>query len=174
MTEPGVGAERVHQFVTDGYGGLVGAMTVVCGSRPAAEDAVQEALMRLWVRLDSGHEIVALDRWVATTSLNLLRSRFRRIGRERRAVRRLAASGPPPDRVDSAAAVDVSAAVAALPRRQREVIVLHYFLDLPVDATAAALDVRPGTVKNALFRARKALAVALDVPDAARQEFEDA
>jgi RNA polymerase sigma-70 factor, ECF subfamily len=48
-----------------------------------------------------------------------------------------------------------------LPRRQREVVVLHYFLDLAVDDIAAQLNVTSGTVKTSLHRARAALATVL-------------
>jgi RNA polymerase sigma-70 factor (ECF subfamily) len=45
-----------------------------------------------------------------------------------------------------------------LPRQQREVVVLHYFLGLSVDAIADELRVPSGTVKSVLHRARAALA----------------
>ena len=45
-----------------------------------------------------------------------------------------------------------------LPLRQREVLVLHYWLDMPVSAIAAELRIAEGTVKSRLARARSALA----------------
>jgi RNA polymerase sigma-70 factor (ECF subfamily) len=56
----------------------------------------------------------------------------------------------------------VAAALATLPRRHRQVIVLHYLLDLPVQEVARELAVPVGTVKSRLARARKALAPQLD------------
>ena len=50
---------------------------------------------------------------------------------------------------------------AALPRRQREVTVLRYYLDMDVTQIADALDLREGTVKTWLHRARISLARAL-------------
>jgi RNA polymerase sigma-70 factor (ECF subfamily) len=55
----------------------------------------------------------------------------------------------------------VQRALAELPRRQREVVVLHYFVDLSIDDIATQLDIASGTVKTSLHRARAALAVAL-------------
>jgi Sigma-70, region 4 len=57
----------------------------------------------------------------------------------------------------------VAAALATLPRRHRQVVVLHYLLDLPVQEVARQLAVPVGTVKSRLARARSALAVQLDV-----------
>ncbi len=58
--------------------------------------------------------------------------------------------------LDRDAAAD--AAQEALPVRQREAIVLHYWADLGVDACAAAMGVSPGSVKQHLSRARQRLA----------------
>jgi RNA polymerase sigma-70 factor, ECF subfamily len=54
---------------------------------------------------------------------------------------------------------DLAAALAALPPRQRDVLTLHYRLDLPVEQIAEVLDLRPGTVRSALSRGRDALAL---------------
>jgi len=51
--------------------------------------------------------------------------------------------------------------MAGLPRVFREVIVLHYLADLPVDEVAGILDVPVGTVKSRLSRGRAALAARL-------------
>lgn len=64
----------------------------------------------------------------------------------------------------------VRAAVARLPRREREVIELCVWAGLDHAAAARALDVRPGTVKSRLHRARRDLARQLgaagqDIPD---------
>lgn len=58
--------------------------------------------------------------------------------------------------------VDIHRVLARLPRRQREVVVLYYFLDQSVDRIAAELEIPAGTVKAALHRARAALAMQLD------------
>jgi len=50
-------------------------MTLVCGSMPAAEDAVQEALARAWERSERGQDIGSLPAWVTTVARNLLRDR---------------------------------------------------------------------------------------------------
>ena len=52
---------------------------------------------------------------------------------------------------------DLWRAVAGLPARQQEAVVLHYVLDLPVGDVAQLMRCREGTVKAHLFRARVGL-----------------
>ncbi len=148
------------------YPKLVGAITLACESRAAAEDAVQEALARAWERSERGEHIESLPAWVTTVSLNLARSGLRRLRAERRAKERLgvweAGSGATSVATDR---IDVRRALAALPRRQREATVLRYYLGLGVDEVAAAMGAPEGTAKSLLSRARSALAAALKVND---------
>jgi RNA polymerase sigma-70 factor, ECF subfamily len=124
---------------------------------------VQEALLRAWERSEKGEEIDSVEGWVTTVALNLARSGLRRIRSERRARARLDASmvGEPP----AADRLDVDRALAALPRRQREVAVLRYYLQLSTREVASALELDEGTVKSTLFRARAALAAALGIEE---------
>jgi len=153
----------LREFLHTSYPRLVAAVALVCGSRPAAEDAVQEALLRAWERSQKGEEIESLEGWVTTVALNLARSGLRRIRSERRARARArldsSAVGEPP----TADRIDVDRALAALPRRQREVAVLRYYLQLSTREVASALELEEGTVKSTLFRARAALAGALGI-----------
>jgi RNA polymerase sigma-70 factor (ECF subfamily) len=143
----------------------VAAVSLVTGSRSAAEDAVQEALVRAWERSSKGESIDALGAWVATVALNLSRSGVRRKMAERRARQRLgAASSLTPERSHDET-VDIERAVAQLPRRQREVVVLRYLLDLNTSETATTLRINEGTVKSELSRARASLAKHLTNPD---------
>jgi RNA polymerase sigma-70 factor (ECF subfamily) len=151
----------VREFVHTAYPRLIAAVALVAGSRAVAEDAVQEAIARAWERSERGTEIRSLEAWVTRVALNLSKSGLRRLRVERRTRERLGtrvAEEPSPLRVD------VERSVAALPRRQREVTVLHYFLGLDVKEIAEVLGVHDGTVKTNLHRARAALAVALGEP----------
>jgi RNA polymerase sigma-70 factor (ECF subfamily) len=162
---PQLDEERIREFVATEYPRLVGAVALVAGSRALAEDAVQEALARAWERTDRGERIESLGSWVMTVAINLSRSAWRRRRVERRARERVGERAAPP--VDPGAStpelVDLRRAIEALPRRQREAVVLHYYLDLPVASIGAALGVDVGTVKTSLFRARRSLASALGV-----------
>jgi RNA polymerase sigma-70 factor, ECF subfamily len=153
----------IREFLHTSYPRLVAAVALTSGSRPAAEDAVQEALLRAWERSEKGEEIDFLEGWVTTVALNLARSGLRRIRSERRARARLhrAATEEPP----SADRVDVDRALATLPRRQREVAVLRYYLQLDTREVASALELNEGTVKSTLSRARVALAQTLGIDE---------
>ena len=82
---------------------------------------------------------------------------------ERRARARLhtPALGEPP----TADRIDVDRALAKLPRRQREVAVLRYYLQLDTREVASALELNEGTVKSTLSRARTALALTLGIEE---------
>ena len=132
-----------------------------------AEDAVQDAVIAAWERLERGDPIDRLDAWIATVALNRSRSGVRRLGAERCARARLSAAAPSEPGPDS---VDVRRALAALPRRQREAAVLRYVLDLTTAEVATAMRTSEGTVKSTLAKARAHLADAL----ALREETDDA
>lgn len=103
--------------------------------------------------------------WVTTVSLNLARSMLRRIRTERTSAAsntQAGSEGSNPDRLD------IRNGIRQLPRRQREVIVLHYYLDLGVDQIARRLGVSAGTVKTSLHRGRTALANQLQLQEADR------
>jgi RNA polymerase sigma-70 factor (ECF subfamily) len=152
----------IREFLYTAYPRLVAAVALVCGSRPAAEDAVQEALLRAWERSEKGQAIDSLEAWVTTVALNLSRSGRRRLRSERRARAILAA---PRDFEPDVERLDVERALSALPRRQREAVVLRYYLQLDTREVASALGIGEGTVKSTLFRARATLARALGIAE---------
>ena len=159
--------EQLAQFVAGEYPSLVAALSLVCGDRSAAEDAVQEALARAVLTQRRG-TIDSLAAWVRVVALNQLRNRWRTRSREQRATQLLADTQVPlgaDDEVERS--MDLVAALASLSRRQREAVALHYRLGLSVAETAQAMKVSDGTVKTLLSRARAALGAAL------RDEEED-
>ena len=120
--------------------------------------------MRAWMRSERGEQVESLPAWVAAVALNQTRSGWRRAMAERRARHRLyrapgSAAEPSGDHVD------VTSALAALPRRQREVAVLRYLLEMSTAEVAAALGIGEGTVKSSLARARTHLVAALAIHD---------
>jgi RNA polymerase sigma-70 factor (sigma-E family) len=121
---------------------------LMCGDWDVAADLTQEALVRVyvaWPRLERDHGLRAYARR-AVVSVAIDRSR-------RRWSRELAVADPA-DRETADPAEGVvdrlflMQALAELPPRQRACVVLRYFEDLSVDATADALGCRPGTVKS--------------------------
>jgi RNA polymerase sigma-70 factor (ECF subfamily) len=154
--------ETIREFLANDYPGLVANLRLVTDSREGAEDVVQEALVRAWIQSDKGQEIVALRAWVGVVAVNLARSRLRRLRVERRVTEMLGSQSRAAARWNQAQpgqewAIDTRELVRRLPRRQREVVVLRYYLDLRVEEVARALGITQGTVKKALYRAREAI-----------------
>lgn len=163
MRLPGVGGDddAFAEAAAELHTRLVRAAYVFCGDLQVAEDCAQDALLRAWERAERGETFDSLTAWTTTVALNACRSRFRRRSTEARALARLPIAREGADAVDPMLADEVRRAVLALPARQRQVVVLHHLLDQPVATIADALGRSEGAVKNALFRARQALAVSL-------------
>ncbi|HTO00267.1 MAG TPA: RNA polymerase sigma factor [Microthrixaceae bacterium] len=161
-----ISIEQFASDATDLHARLTRVVLAMCGDRALAEDSAQEALLRAWERVNTGEDLRSLDAWTIRVALNWCRSQLRRSGAEDRAVQKIADTSLPQS---SGAATetglqsellgeDVQRAVLCLPDRQREVIVLHYLLDMDVASIAAVVDRSSGAVKNALFNGRAALA----------------
>lgn len=127
-----------------------------------AQDVVQEAFARALARPRGLADIENPEAWLRTVAVNVIRRRWRRrklldtILLRDRPVARVVEPGPEPDRAD------LRDALARIPLQFREVIVLHYLADLPVDEVATLLDLPVGTVKSRLSRGRAALASLLN------------
>jgi RNA polymerase sigma-70 factor (ECF subfamily) len=127
-----------------------------------AQDVVQEAFARALARPRGLSDVENPEAWLRTVAINVVRRRWRRrklmdtILLRERPVQAFVQAAPEPDRAD------LREALAAVPRVYREVVVLHYLADLPVDEVATLLGVPAGTVKSRLSRARAALAAHLD------------
>lgn len=144
--------------------GLIRLAIVMLGERTAAEDVVQDAffgLYRHWDRLtDPANALGYARSAVLNGCRNVLRVRGKPGPLELVAEVGESAVG---DSAEAAALVgaehqEVLAAIRALPDRQREAMVLRYYLDMSVEETAAAMGISQGTVKSATSRAVAALA----------------
>ncbi len=138
---------------------MVGLGFTLTGSREAAEEIAQEAMLRAyrnWGRVSSYDKPAT---WVRRVVLNLATSRWRRHRSAAKAMLRLHRR---PEWIEVSEETGVVwAAVRRLPRRQAEAISLRYGSDLTVDDIAETLDCAPGTVRTHLARGRAALATAL-------------
>lgn len=144
-----------EQLYARSYARLVAVVGAVGGNRQEAEEAVQDAFVRLLGRWSHVSSYDDPEAWVRKAALRLLSNRRRKALNGLRAALRY---GPAPDVPPLAAdEVDLDRALAALPRGQRAVVVLHR-LGLEHDAIADHLGVPVGTVKSRLSRARAALA----------------
>lgn len=144
---------------------LFDALVALTGNRAEAQDVVHEAYARAWQRWRTVGDYADPEAWVRTVARRVAVSRWRRARTALSAQRRMgpvsAVSGPD---VESMVLV---AALGKLPLKQREAIVLHHLLDLPVAQIASEIGVPEGTVKARLARGRRALAelLAVDLPE---------
>jgi len=143
------------------------------GSAQDAEDALQEALLRAWRGLPRFQGRSSLRSWLYTiatnASLRMVERRARRVSPMDFGPAADADADPGAPLTESVwiepfpdAAVDAeqregielafTAALQHLPPRQRAVLVLRYFLDLPEAEVAAALQCSLGTVKSTASR----------------------
>ena len=141
--------------------GLIRLAVVMLGDRAAAEDVVQEAfcgLYRRWGQLADPGKALS---YVRAATLNGCRSELRqRIRAQRR-------GGPAPDAADAASAEQaallgeehrqVLSALRRLPDRQREALVLRFYLDQTEPEIAESMGISPGTVKSTTSRGLAAL-----------------
>jgi RNA polymerase sigma-70 factor (ECF subfamily) len=149
--------EVFERFCVDEYPRLVVAVALVVGDTEAAADAVNEALARAWNRVRRGHDIDSLGAWIRVVAINVGYDYHRRRALENKHYGAFLERDHPEHNASWEISLDVRDALAALPKRQREVAVLHYLCDLSVATIAEELHISPGTVKTNLQRARVAL-----------------
>jgi RNA polymerase sigma-70 factor, ECF subfamily len=148
-----------EEFYTATVGRMIGVVFPVTGDLHEAEEIVQEAYARASTRWARLRDYESPEAWVRRVAMNLATDRGRRLQRQARALLR---AGPPPAVPPaSVEAMVLAQALRTLPMHQRQAIVLHHLVDLPIEEVAAILGIRTGTVKSWLARGRRALAARL-------------
>lgn len=153
--------EAVTRLFTSHYRPLVRLAALLLHDSGAAEEITQDAFVALherWARLRDPDRAVAYLRHVV---INRSRSALRHRGVVDRFLRRQARLPDVPSAEWGALAAETHAemlaAVATLPRRQREALVLRYYSDLSVAEIADAMGLSQGAVKSHTARALAAL-----------------
>jgi RNA polymerase sigma-70 factor (ECF subfamily) len=117
-----------------------------------SDDVVQEALVRAWrKRAQYDQARGSAQSWLLAIVADRARRHRVRLRRGRELV------DVPARSVDVERALDLDAAIAGLPRRQRLAVELHYLLGLDVKECAAVMGCSDGTVKSTLYDARTRL-----------------
>ncbi|TME72705.1 MAG: RNA polymerase sigma factor [Chloroflexi bacterium] len=127
---------------------------VMLNDRPAAEDAVQEASVKAWRKLRQLRgDVGSLRAWflsiVANECRMAKRTRWWSVIRLPDMERQ---QGDEPE-----ARSDLHAALLRLSPDERLPLVLHFYLDLPLDEVAKTLRVSPSAAKSRIYRAAKRL-----------------
>lgn len=150
------GDEVVAALARDRGGALVAYAWMLTGDRRAAEDLVQDALVKTVVRARDGADLRAVEAYVRrsilTTFVDGTRRRQRLLGLLPRLSRDADVRVEDPAGL-TADQLDVRAALATLPRRERACVVLRYYDDLPLAEIAATLGISVGAVKRYLHTA---------------------
>ena len=152
-------ADSLTVLYTAHYRGLVRLAAYLTGDRDSAEEVVQDAYVKVLGRWGGLRDLDKGEAYLRQTVVNLSRSRLRH-----RVVVERHATAPPPDAASAESGaiseLDRSAvlqALAELPRRQREAIVLRYYADLSEAQTAHAMGISAGAVKSHTSRGMAAL-----------------
>ncbi len=146
------------------YQALVRMATLLIRDGAAAEEVVQDCFVAMhtsWPRLRDSDKAAA---YLRQAVINRARSVLRRRQVAGRYAPKFEPDAPSAEqgaiaRLEHAAVI---AALRLLPARQREVLVLRYYLDLPEAQVAAAMGISQGSVKAHTSRAKAALRRALD------------
>jgi RNA polymerase sigma-70 factor (ECF subfamily) len=154
--------EGFEEFYGAAFGRLVGQLFLVTGDLHEAEDVVQEAFARAAERWSTVRTYDLPEAWIRRVALNLAASAARR--RRRWLAVRVRLAQPPELPPASDEVLELLQALGRLPMSQRQPLVLHYLLQLPVEQVARELGISTGSVKARLFRGRQALAAQLTDP----------
>jgi RNA polymerase sigma factor (sigma-70 family) len=161
--------ERAKRGDTAAYGELVQrhqgiafrSAYVIVRDASDAEEAAQDAFVKAYRALGRFRSGAPFRPWLLQIVTNEARNRRRSAGRRANLVLRAAEENRPGDAVPSPEAAllgserraELLAAVNALRDEERDVIACRFFLDLSEEETAAALDIKLGTVKSRTSRA---------------------
>ena len=149
----------VQQLFRQHYLGLVRLAMRLVDDQETAEDLVQDVFAALPRRFPSSVDepLGYLRAAVVNRSRSALRRR--KVARAFWAQHTVEDAAEPAEHptLRSADRAEMLQAISRLPRRQREVIVLRYYEDLPVGEIARVLKASPGSVSSALNRAIAAL-----------------
>ena len=141
---------EVEEFCRAEHPRLLSALALYTGDRDLAAELAQEALARAHRAWPTVSRMDSPGGWAHRVAVNLANSSLRRRRYERAATVR-AASRLPSGHLDSSpsegGAAEVRDALAALPRRQREALLLRFLLDLSVEQTAERMGCAAGTVR---------------------------
>jgi RNA polymerase sigma-70 factor, ECF subfamily len=155
--------ERARQGDHDAFAELVRAAVarldtaarLILRDPELARDAVQEGLIRAWRDLRRLRDPDRFDAWLYRLTVNACLDQARR--RRRRPIEVEITPLFSPAEPDPAIAVAdralVDSAMRRLDEQGRAIVVLHYFLGLPLTDVAVSLGIPVGTVKSRLHRA---------------------
>jgi RNA polymerase sigma factor (sigma-70 family) len=162
--------DAFSELASRSLGRMTGAARMILRDEYAAQDAVQEAFIEAWRSLPGLRDPERFEAW---TRKLLVRACFKALRRTKRvdAVEIRLTPADEPATLGSDRNLDVhdqlERGLAKLPPEQRAVVVLVYYLDLPLAEAAQAMGIPIGTTKSRLNRATSALRAVLEADERA-------
>jgi RNA polymerase sigma factor (sigma-70 family) len=165
--------KRVEKLFDEHFAPLARAVRLLVDEVEEAEDIVQEAFARLLTSRRRLRNIDDAPAYLRSTAFNLARSRLRKRGTVRRSEALITATtnalhdetsrrlSPESTYLEHESSERVTEALRTLTDRQRECVVMRYFLSLSEREIAEALNISTGSVKTHTSRAMEALNQAL-------------
>jgi RNA polymerase sigma-70 factor (sigma-E family) len=129
---------------------------LLCHDWHRADDLVQASVTKLYVHWHRARQAASIDAYVRTIIVREFLHERRSAWGRRVMLGSLLPDQPTAD-LDADSAIDLRAAIAVLPTRQRAALVLRYYCDLDVEHSAEVLGCSPGTVKSQTSRALASL-----------------
>lgn len=180
MGQPG--GPALEALLIEGYGRAYRTAYLIMRDPEDAEEAVQEAFLRVWRFRGALPDADGVQPWLYRVLVNTCYSQLRREvpRRQRHAgddrLDHLPSSGPSPEAAATSLRTEdiVIDALAALPDSLRVPAVLRYWTGLSEKEIAVAIRRRPGTVKSRLHEARRRLAADPRIAALAPSAVEDA
>ncbi len=162
---------ELSELICTFRGPLVGLIASWGAPWTDATEIAQDSFSEAWLRREACRgdwtEPEAFGRWLRGVALNQYRNWARRRRRKPTVTLTddvLDSSAATSDETTSEQVVALRRAIARLPSRQREVVLMHYLEETSVKEVAALLSVSVKTVEGRLYQARKSLHRLLGAP----------
>jgi RNA polymerase sigma-70 factor, ECF subfamily len=159
----GTGARRAlaGQLFAANYPKLAGWVRRLVDDDETAHEIASEAFVRLLSKWTNPSKLDNPQSYLYMIATNLVRDHWRKMERERRAMRSVTAGADREPVSDPAQDVDVRALLQGLPAKLRDPFLLHYYGGFGVREIALLLKKPEGTIKADLYHARSQLRQAL-------------
>jgi RNA polymerase sigma-70 factor (ECF subfamily) len=157
------GARRAltEQLFAANYPKLAGWVRRLVDDDDTAHEIASEAFVRLMSRFKNPNKLENPQSYLYMIATNLVRDHWRKMERERRAMRNVTAGASAEPVSDPAQDVDVRSLLAGLPARLRDPFLLHYYAGFGLREISVLLKRPEGTIKADLHHARARLREAL-------------
>jgi RNA polymerase sigma-70 factor, ECF subfamily len=154
---------------------IFGTAFLMMSDRSSAEDAVQEALIKMWKNFPSLRAQTSVKSWLVRIVVNQVKQQHRKKRLPTIPLDNVPEITGDPDTTEMAAIQNknkklIRMALGMLPPEQKEVVVLRYFSELTVPEIARVMGKSEGTIKSRLSRALDKLAVILRCEKAGEEE----